>query len=278
MKRILFPTDFSNTSANALAYAADLATSLQAELTVLHVYYPNLSGISNTGEYVVVMDQGEDTAKKQLDFFVEEALHGEGNVLASVQLKKELIIGFPAEEISVYAEKVGTDMIVMGTRKEHGLADKFFGSVTTSTLAMAKCPVWVVPAGAIYKGIHNILYASNQHDNELSGLNQCIALAKNNNAVLHYVHINENLNQGYRIQDRLFETISRDEEPEIPFIMTTINSSSVEGGLENYVEENDIDLLVMISAPKTLLERILFQSNTRKMAFRTKVPLLVLRK
>ncbi|MEM6725200.1 MAG: universal stress protein [Bacteroidota bacterium] len=278
MKRILFPTDFSNTSANALLYAADLATSLEAELTVLHVYYPNLSGISNTGEYVVVMDQGEDTAKKQLDFFVEEAFEGGGNVLSTVKLKKELIIGFPAEEIAVFAEKAASDLIVMGTRKEHSLADQFFGSVTTATLAMAKCPVWVVPAEATYKGMHNILYASNQHDNELSGLNQCIDLAKANNALLHYVHINESLNKGYQIQDRLFEKIRQEEEPAISFIMTTINAATVESGLENYVEENDIDLLVMISAPKKLLERILFQSNTRKMAFRTKVPMLVFRK
>ncbi|MEM6722885.1 MAG: universal stress protein, partial [Bacteroidota bacterium] len=174
MKRILFPTDFSNTSVNALHYALELAANLEAELTILHVYYPNISGVSSTGDYVIVMDQGEETAQKRLDFFVEDAFPQEGNVMSTVKFKKEVIVGFPAEEIAYFAEQSGYDLIVMGTRKSHGVADKFFGSVTTATLAGAKCPVWVIPAEAQFRGIHNILYASNQHEGELNGLNKCI--------------------------------------------------------------------------------------------------------
>lgn len=275
MKHILFPTDFSNVSNNAFRYARALAELWDAELTVLHVYYPNVSGISNTGDYVVLMDQGESTAKKRLDFFVEEGLAEEGSVVP--KMKKETAIGFPAEEVALAAKRLQADLIVMGTRKKHGLTDKFFGSVTTATLASAECPVWVIPAEAEFRGIHNILYASNQHKAELSGLNQCMNLAKTNKATLHYVHVNEDIKQGYRIQDRIYEKVMEDQENSVSFIMTTINSSSVEKGLESYVEENDVDLVVLLSAPKTMIERLFYQSNARKMVFRTKVPMLVIR-
>lgn len=38
MKKILFPTDFSDNSNNAFVYALKLAEKLQAEVITLHVY------------------------------------------------------------------------------------------------------------------------------------------------------------------------------------------------------------------------------------------------
>ena len=38
MKKILFPTDFSETANNAFIYAIHLAKSLEAELIVLHTF------------------------------------------------------------------------------------------------------------------------------------------------------------------------------------------------------------------------------------------------
>ena len=44
MKRILFPTDFSETANNAFEYALEMAKHLGAEFIVLHVYdSPNLT-------------------------------------------------------------------------------------------------------------------------------------------------------------------------------------------------------------------------------------------
>jgi nucleotide-binding universal stress UspA family protein len=38
MKKILFPTDFSETSNNAFVYALQLAKNIDAEVVTLHVY------------------------------------------------------------------------------------------------------------------------------------------------------------------------------------------------------------------------------------------------
>jgi hypothetical protein len=38
MKKILCPTDFSNTAQNGIAYAAKLAKVINGELTLLHVH------------------------------------------------------------------------------------------------------------------------------------------------------------------------------------------------------------------------------------------------
>ena len=38
MKKLLFPTDFSETANNAFVYALKMAKSIDAEVIVLHVY------------------------------------------------------------------------------------------------------------------------------------------------------------------------------------------------------------------------------------------------
>ena len=52
----------------------------------------------------------------------------------------------PAEAIARCAEKVGADLIVMGTRGLTGLKHVLLGSVAERTLRTAPCPVLTVKA------------------------------------------------------------------------------------------------------------------------------------
>ena len=53
-----------------------------------------------------------------------------------------------ADAIRESAEKLGADLIVMGTHGRTGLAHVFLGSVAERTLRNAHCPVLVVQADA----------------------------------------------------------------------------------------------------------------------------------
>ena len=56
MKRILFPTDFSEVSNNAFIYALKLADSINAEIVTMHVYqYPQVNYV-NVAEYLSEVD------------------------------------------------------------------------------------------------------------------------------------------------------------------------------------------------------------------------------
>ena len=54
MKKILIPTDFSETSKNALKYGADLAVALGAQIDILHVFQ---IPVSVSDSYVYIPDQ-----------------------------------------------------------------------------------------------------------------------------------------------------------------------------------------------------------------------------
>ncbi len=141
MKSILFPTDFSEGSAQALKYAVDMANRYGAKLYVLHIIYDIAKA---SGWYVphVSVDQMykdiESGAKKELDRFGVEELSGLKNIERSV------ITGVPQDEIVAFANKHKIDLIVIATHGRKGIDRLLFGSTAAQVVRYAPCPVLTV--------------------------------------------------------------------------------------------------------------------------------------
>ncbi len=141
IKKILFPTDFMEGSAQAIPYAVDLAKKYGAKLHVIHVIH---EVTRTTGLYVphITFDElyksMEAEAEKEIQRVYLEELRGLGDVEYAV------LKGIPYEEIINYAEQNGMDMIVMGTHGRKGLDRLFFGSTAEKVVKGAKCPVLTV--------------------------------------------------------------------------------------------------------------------------------------
>ena len=138
IKRILFPTDFSEGSDNALPYAVDMAKNYGAKLYVIHV----IQDIAQmTGWYVphVSMDELakdiEAGAKKEMDRYGIEQLRGVKDIERSV------LKGTPNDEIIKFASENKMDMIVIGTHGRKGLDRVIFGSTAERVVRDAPCPV-----------------------------------------------------------------------------------------------------------------------------------------
>jgi nucleotide-binding universal stress UspA family protein len=132
MKRILFPTDFSETSKNAFVYAMHLAQSLEAELIVLHVYdLPNLNVGRMANSMQMVYDSIElenfENLKDEIPLLRQIAEeNGLGELKISTILKKGDLVW--AVRDTIKNEKI--DILVMGTKGASGLKEVFLGSNT----------------------------------------------------------------------------------------------------------------------------------------------------
>lgn len=141
IKSILFPTDFSEGSAQALKYAVDLVNRYGAKLYLLHVIYDIAKG---SGWYVphISMDQLykdiEEGAKKELERFGNEEIGGLKNV------ERAVVKGVPHEEIINFAKNNKIDLIVIGTHGRKGLDRILFGSTAAQVVRFAPCPVLTV--------------------------------------------------------------------------------------------------------------------------------------
>jgi nucleotide-binding universal stress UspA family protein len=141
--RILVPTDFSEPSDAALAYARTLASKFGASLHLFHVvedqfvtgpfgaemYVPHPPG---TLTYLQAEAQGKLTSRLTADD------------RATLRATTEIIVGTAARTIVEYAADNGYDLIVMGTHGRTGLAHVLVGSVAEHVVRSAHCPVLTV--------------------------------------------------------------------------------------------------------------------------------------
>jgi nucleotide-binding universal stress UspA family protein len=140
-RRILVPTDFSESAEQALDYAVALAAKVDATIHVLNVMTPNAMGGPYGMIYAEALDALVDGNRKALDDLV--AARRTKASFAPVQLE----FGDARGVIDDIATKVGADLIVMGTRGRHGFSRMLLGSVAESVARTAPCPVLLVRTG-----------------------------------------------------------------------------------------------------------------------------------
>lgn len=138
IKRILFPTDFSEGSDNALPYAVDMAKHYGAKLYVLHIMHDMAQA---TGWYVphVSMDalykDIEAGAKKEIERYGVAGLEGFKDI------ERIVVKGIPYDEVIKFAKENKIDLIVIGTHGRKGLDRVIFGSTAERVVRDAPCPV-----------------------------------------------------------------------------------------------------------------------------------------
>ena len=133
IREIVVGTDFSSDSRHAVAYAAELAKGLRAELTVVHV---DEKAAFVPGSDLANAEQTSDRAS--MEATVRELT--ERDVRAHGVLRP----GLPAQGLCDVARERQADLLVVGTQGRACLANVVLGSVTERTLRDAPCPVLVV--------------------------------------------------------------------------------------------------------------------------------------
>jgi nucleotide-binding universal stress UspA family protein len=132
-------------SGAALGTAIRLAGAVNARLFLVYVYTP-LRGLNPEFGYIEpdVHDDTVRDARTRLD-------RARSKVPESIPAETILREGDPAEEILRAAGIVHADLIVMGTRARGRVAQALMGSVATSVIHKARCPVLIVAATAGYE-------------------------------------------------------------------------------------------------------------------------------
>jgi nucleotide-binding universal stress UspA family protein len=276
MENIIVPTDFSTPAHNAYLYARDLAEFVGGKIKVVHACYPDRNTIS--GLNIPSVDEMTANRLIQLDAFVQDdqpnSIEG---VVAKDMVEKEVIIGFPKEEIIKLSAQKEVDVILMGTTGSGDILNKLFGSVSSEVSQKAHCPVWLVPPSASFNGVKNILYAGNYESADGRMLQAVSELAARFEADIHMVHVSKKKNfEENQIQELITERLIRKIAPDLKFKMGTVVSEKVWEGLDFYTRENSIDLIVVVTKHRNFWEGLKNKSITKEMVFHTKVPLLIL--
>jgi nucleotide-binding universal stress UspA family protein len=138
VRKILFPTDFSDYSKKALPYALSLAENYGAQLHVLHVFEQRIHPsfyIADKSTPFDLDDGLRDRALDALDEFVYDDLR------ERIDFRCDVASGKPFVEIINYARANDIDLIVIATHGLTGLEYMIIGSTTERVVRRAPCPV-----------------------------------------------------------------------------------------------------------------------------------------
>jgi nucleotide-binding universal stress UspA family protein len=146
-RHVLLATDLTDASRQAQESAAELAATLGARLTILHVCEAPvfaLAGTSETGaDLVSPCSDGRRAALARLQWNLRKR---------SIEAETVLRFGVPWEHIVAVALDIGADVIVTGTHGRHGIAHAFYGSVAERVVQESPVPVLAVPCARAADG------------------------------------------------------------------------------------------------------------------------------
>jgi nucleotide-binding universal stress UspA family protein len=265
MKTILVATDFSPSASNAADYAVQLAKAFKSELLLLHVFH-----------VPIPVSAAAAISGNELQAINDELLSKEAARLSDgsgIKIKTMATIGSVVNEILEQSKTTG--MIVTGMKGSGFIKEKLIGSTSTALLSKTKCPMMVIPEDYVFKTPEKIILACD-YDNhsQVSSLNHLQLFISTFNLKLFVVNVktNKTVPPLGDATEADIKHLSRDNEPVFYF---PENEDPVEG-INSMVKEKQADIVAVIPHHYHFLEGLFHQSISRRVAFHSHVPLLVL--
>jgi len=279
IKKILVPTDFSATARKAALYAAGIAGKGDATVFLLHVIEPVTDSIRQP--YPLHEKLQMEITKNRVNE-LGALLQSISRTCPSVKIEKAVATGTVTSAILDFAENNQMDLIVMGTKGATGLKKLFMGSVAAGTIGRSHLAVLAIPDEYEMVEPDAILFATNHFEENTDLLKKMAGLATLYSATIHtVVFVNKTLagaGDFISTASRLTQYLDflRHTFPSVSFKGQVLEGEEFEKTIEEYDVKNEVDIIAMVTYPKSFWERFMRKSETKKMAFHSKIPLLAI--
>lgn len=287
VRRILVPVDFSDESEKAARYALKLAAFMKADIRLMHAWTPVAAEHFAWGEmYAMQTDieaqlkNAEAEAEARLELFQEELkIQIKRKRIKGVDVDFDLIRGNASEAISAVAHHYKPGLIVMGTKGKQRFERGFFGSTTLKAISKGKIPVLAIPPSydeSSFEQTKRLLYVTSFDNTDLDSLSRLMAFVRPFNAKIYCLHIHQ---QGSLVVDETRMRLMREHfnrfyqgfEVECGLL----ESADALDGIERFIQEHQIDVLAITAKKQNLLSQLFEPGLSRKLLFRSSIPLLV---
>lgn len=274
MKKILFPTDFSEVASNAFVHALEFAKIVQGELVLLHTFelpvYDNQFFPEN---YNVVFDSLQ---LSEFDMFKEEIpklrMIAEERNLDKIKMTHRLMDGNLIYNMKRAIKEEKIDFVVMGTSGASGWEAFFLGSNAGSVISAIDVPVLSVPLEAKFKKVETIGFTTRYRAKDKKALKDVLNIAKKMKAKVRCLYVKTNNSD---VAEATMKHWEKEFEGE-PVIFSVIPSDDVKSTIMDFVLFKDIDLLAMMTYKRNFFVELFKPSLTQKFANDFDVPILAM--
>lgn len=274
MKKILFPTDFSDAATNAFIHALEFAKVVKAELILLHTFeipvydsqfFPeNYASIYSSIE-LAKFEMFKDEIPKLRTIAAERKLD-------DIVIKHRLMDGDLIYNLKNAVEEDKADFVIMGTNSVSDWTKFFTGSNTESIISGVEVPVLCVPIDAKYKKVKTIGFTTRYREKDKKELKKILKIAKKTDAKVKCLYVKTS-NSDVTDQTR--------KEWEIEFAGENVEflvlpSDDVKETILDFVLFKDIDILTTIKHKRSFFEGLFDSSFTKKISKEVPIPILVM--
>lgn len=270
MKTILVATDFSSAALNASNYAAAMASTIQADILLLHVYNlpVNYNEIPVAMNVEVLQQDAENKMNRLKEQLIQKA---DGKINVTTEIKMGLF--FP--ELKTVCEKIKPYAVITGSQGTTAAERLLLGSHAVQAMKHLEWPLITVPPGFIFSSIKKIGFACDfEKVVDTVPVDEIKKLVNDFNASLHI------LNTGKRkefkpelvFESGLVQEMLGNLKPEYHFI----TSDNTDEAILDFAEKNKIDLLVVLPKRHGLLDKLVHKSHTKRFVLHSHVPVMAL--
>lgn len=279
MKKILYPTDFSDTAENAFLFALNVADRLGASLVTLHAF--DRPDISNFNLPNTLREVYESIDLEEFESYEDEIPLlrdiASDNGYYHVPMVHVLEEGAPVSAILRTANKNKVDLIVLGATGAGRMEAFFFGTVSGKVLEEAHCPVIVVPQSANFDGALDHLGVATTFKSEDARVIEAMRKMRDQlgSVMLHLVHIDDSADgTGQADMDQFCAQWQADKK----ITKHCVRASDVNAELEKIASQQHIDLLAIVSERRSWFDELFERNRAKELSYHQSIPLMVFQK
>jgi len=184
IKRVLFATDFSVASLQALPFATRIVRQFQSKLHMGHIVPPEAYASGKAS-----IDESAEAACREARLKLQALV--ESDVPHDISVEKYVGRGDIWIGLSDFVGKKKIDLTVMGTSGRSGIKKFLLGSVAEEAMRVSPCPVLTVGPEIQAREHHDfrrILYATDFSEESLGALRHAVSWSQQFNSRLILVH------------------------------------------------------------------------------------------
>ncbi|HCF03552.1 universal stress protein [Flavobacterium sp.] len=272
MKKILFPTDFSEVANNAFVHALEFAKMVHGELVLLHSFelpiYDNQFFPEN---YAAIYDSVE---LSEFEMFKNEIPKlraiAESHHLDKIKMSHRLKDGDLVSAIKESIADDAIDCLVIGTSGATGWESFFIGTNASSIITDAGIPVYCVPSDAPFQKIDTIGFTTRFRPKDKKALQTVLQLAHKAKAKVKCLYVKTSNS------DVSNATIAewKEEFKSEPIDFYIIEDDDVQVIITDFIMYKEVDILIMLPYKRGFFEGLFHTSLTKKLATDFEIPIL----
>ena len=259
MKKLLLLTDLSDESVNTYRYGLQLAKALKAEVILLYCSSEKALTMTEQFSYLQKLRSYADRFAKSLA----------EKITSKPAVECFVTAGDPVTAITKMVETTAVELLVAG----ENFLENLHSETPLPLQQLIPCPAILVPDGAQYKKIKDLVFATDFTDQDVEVAKGICRLADELKAQVSFLHFYPKAERNRRAQI-LHKGEAMAAQLSCKTSLHLIEEEDLLEGMNDFAEKHRADLFVLATQDTHLLQQYFQQTYRKTQAYHTRIPLL----